>query len=451
MGYDRKEEPTELDRAIKAWYSGEMGCKHFIENYWQDNWDDLIQHVQLSGFNLRNGKIPQALLDKEKEFIEGIIDYYLYTPISMEIGEQYYEKIEQQDIHASLIYWAQTGCTKPIKEIISQYMSGEIPEITKPPLSKGEPKKEKPKVPEWYVPYKKGQFLNKTIRGYYNQEISVEKFLEGFSGTWEDVLEGLVTVRKFESKEAIPGAFKARKEEFEKAVIKSFGKDYCEMTQIPVNGRYVHPTELDVEKTIKYLQKNNIELGKSIISQTLKKYLKGEIQLDQEEEKKKTVDESQVEEPQGDVQPINNGQVEGPQAEEPQEEASQADEVQIDETQTEEMQAEEPQADNVPPRAIDLGAMREQRGKCEQLSAKLQQMQGDLDIKKDRLRELQQILSQPNIEISKIQEFAGEMLTLAQQIEESQNAVDGLDIERLAGEQQLRKMKDAAIVEIEEI
>lgn len=265
------------------------------------------------------------------------------------------------------------------------------------------------------------------------------------------MLEGLVTVRKFESKEAIPGAFKARKEEFEKAVIKSFGKDYCEMTQIPVNGRYVHPTELDVEKTIKYLQKNNIELGKSIISQTLKKYLKGEIQLDQEEEKKKTVDESQVEEPQGDVQPINNGQVEGPQAEEPQEEASQADEVQIDETQTEEMQAEEPQADNVPPRAIDLGAMREQRGKCEQLSAKLQQMQGDLDIKKDRLRELQQILSQPNIEISKIQEFAGEMLTLAQQIEESQNAVDGLDIERLAGEQQLRKMKDAAIVEIEEI
>ena len=78
-------------------------------------------------------------------------------------------------------------------------------------------------------------------------------------------------------------------------------------------------------------------------------------------------------------------------------------------------------------------------------------MQGDLDVKKDRLRELQQILSQPNIDISKIQEFAGEMLTLAQQIEESQNAVDGLDIERLAGEQQLRKMKDAAIAEIEEI
>ena len=85
------------------------------------------------------------------------------------------------------------------------------------------------------------------------------------------------------------------------------------------------------------------------------------------------------------------------------------------------------------------------------LEIRLQQMQEDLDNNKARLQEMQGMLGQPGMEILRIQELATEILEIAQRIEEEQKVVDGLEIERIAEEQQLKDMKASAIAEIENI
>ena len=98
MGYDRREEPTALDRAIRDFYTGQMEIETFMENYWHDSWESLIKYVELSGFNMRNGQVPKQLLERKQEYEEVLVDYYLAHPINMEIGNQYYESIEKADI-----------------------------------------------------------------------------------------------------------------------------------------------------------------------------------------------------------------------------------------------------------------------------------------------------------------------------------------------------------------
>lgn len=342
MGYNRRQNQNEkealaLDRAIKAFYTGEMSTITFVKEYWSDSWEALITYVSQSGFNMRNGKLPQALLDKKEEF-----------------------------------------------------------EATLVKLPKSMPKQETTKEPSWYVPWKKSENLNNNARKFYNGKMNIQDFLQGYAGTWDEMIDTVVAVGKLKSREEIPEEFLAKKAEFEENIIKYFENEYCKMTQILVNGKYVHPTIEDVHKAIVFLRQSGMGLGKSTVGQAVTKYLRGEIEVQQVLEK-----ESQVEVHQEDT--------------------------------------------------LDLRPMREQRNKCQMLETRLKQMKGNLENKRTRLQEVQKLLGQHDMEIAKIQEIAAEILEIAQQIEEEQKNIDGLDVERIAEEQQLKNMKAAAIAEIEKI
>lgn len=135
-----------------------------------------------------------------------------------------------------------------------------------------------------------------------------------------------------------------------------------------------------------------------------------------------------------------------PVEEEPKTEITQEDLEQANETIMDIKQEDTSKKDT-----IDLGSMKEQRTKCQMLEIRLQQMQEDLNKNKARLQEVQGMLSQPGMEIFKIQELAAEIIEIAHRIEEEQKVVDGLEIERIAEEQQLKDMKALAISEIENI
>lgn len=73
---DRKQmELIEIDRGIRDFYTGVINANAFVDYYWQDTWESLISYVQTSGFNIRDEKVPQALLDKKAEFKAALEKY----------------------------------------------------------------------------------------------------------------------------------------------------------------------------------------------------------------------------------------------------------------------------------------------------------------------------------------------------------------------------------------
>lgn len=313
MGYNKgneKKELAELDRAIKAFYTGEISTEEFLEKYWHDSWDSLITYVEQSGFNMRNGKIPQALINKKEQYEQGAVEYYrkYYIYMSFEIGNKYFASIDKQDIETCIKYLVETGqfSSKSMDETIRQYLGGKIPEIQEMPISKSIPKKDVPVVPDWYIPWKKGPHVNRNVRQYYNGQISTQTFVQRFGGTWEEFLDLLVEVGKVASKNDILQKVLDKKEQFETEVIKYFGDEYCEMTQISVNGHHIHPTIEDIGEAIKFMRQNGIGIGKSTVTQTLTKYLRGEIEVQQEPE--------ELNDSQGEILETDIQQTEIPQA-----------------------------------------------------------------------------------------------------------------------------------------
>lgn len=291
MGHDKrngKRELAELDRGIKAFYTGEISTEEFVEKYWHDSWNSLITYVEQSGFNMRNGKIPQALINKKEQYEQGAVEYYrkYYIYRSVEIGKKYFASIDKQDIETCIKYLVETGqfSSKSMDETIRQYLGGKIPEIQERPISRAIPKKDVPVVPDWYIPWKKGPYVNGNVRQYYNGQLSTQNFVKRFGGTWEEFLDTLVEVGKVKSKDDISQKVLDKKEQFETEVIKYFGDEYCEMTQISVNGHHIHPTIEDIDEAIKFMRQNGIGIGKNTVTQTLTKYLRGEIEVQQEPE-----------------------------------------------------------------------------------------------------------------------------------------------------------------------
>lgn len=289
MGNDRKDkkiELVELDRAIKMFYTGEISTELFVANYWHDTWNALITYVEQSGFNMRNGKVPQALIDKKEEYEKRATEYYIknYTYKSVKTGNKYFASIDKQDIETCIKYLVETGqfSSKSMDETIRQYLSGEIPEIQEKPISKSIPKKNAPVVPDWYIPWKRKPYVNGTVRKYYNGQISTQTFVKRFGGTWEEFLDTLVEVGKVESKDNILQEVLDKKEQFEIEVIKYFGDEYCKTTQILVDGHCVRPTLEDIKTTIEFMRQNEIGIGTGTVKQTLAKCLRGEIKVQQE-------------------------------------------------------------------------------------------------------------------------------------------------------------------------
>ena len=389
----RKEgELSKLDRDIKSFYSGNMSTTDFICKCWNDCWDSLLEYVKQSGFNMRYGKLPQALLNKQNEYEQELIKFYCENTIEMEIGNQYFKEIEQEDIEACIQYLIDTNqfSCRSIKETIRLYIMGKIPEIPKRPISKGIPKKDKSEKPEWYIPWKRSKELKPLIRSAYSGRRSMEELIAVYPGTWGELLEDIVVVKKLNSISDLSDSFLCKKEEFEEIVLRAFGKEYCDMTQIPVDEQYIHPTEDDVRIVYEFLQRERLGIGRRIMNQTISKYIRGEIDI------------------------VQNTQ------------STEKDE-------------------------IDLSPMREQRSKCQMLEAKLQQLQQNLGSKKSRLQQLRTELSQPNMDMKKIKKVAAEIMEIAQQVEEIQTQIDGIDTKKLTEEQQLANMKENAIKTIQEI
>ena len=218
----------------------------------------------------------------------------------------------------------------------------------------------------------------------------MEELIEVYPGTWEELLEDIVSVKKLDSISELSDSFLRKKEEFEEIVLRAFGKEYCDMTQIPVDGQYIHPTEEDVRIVYEFLQRERLGIGRRIMNQTINKYIKGEIDI------------------------VQNAQ------------STEKD-------------------------AIDLSPMRDQRSKCQMLEAKFEQLQQNLGSKKSRLQQLQTKLSQPNMDMQEIKKVAAEIMEIAQQVEGIQTQIEGIDTEKLAEEQQLANMKNNAIRTIQEI
>lgn len=392
MSYDRNKtsksqsrtELTGVDKGIRNLYTGEIGVTAFIEEYWSDSWDSLIEYIQQSGRNMRNGKVPQPFLKLKETFEQKLMIYYLDKPISMEIGDKYFAKIDRDDVETCLKYLEETEqfSSKSMRETIRKYLSGEIPEISRKPTSRGIPKADKNKITDKDA-WRKETVIRSNVNKFYSGKMKAEAFVKIYAGTWGELLDTIEVYRISKPEEPISEEFLQRKEEFEVAIIKYFETDYCKMTRIFVDGQYVQPTTDDVHIAIKILKQNGMEIGKRTIVQTLTQYLRGEVEL---------------------------------------------------------------QADS-----IDLNSMREQRSKCQILETKLQQMQGELDSKNVRLQEMRNLLGQTSLEMAKVQEIAEEILEIAQEIEKDQATIDGVNVEKIAGEKQLKDMKAAAIAEIESI
>lgn len=221
-----------IDKAIKAFYEGDITAEEFVEYHWHDSWGALLTHVEEKGYGLINGKIPKSLNnpDKKKEF---------------EAALEAYNASKQR---------------------------------------KSQPQGQSTSNPSWNR-LTQGTYIRSNVRGFYKGTIPTKRFIECYGGTWDELLQQIVKDKKFNSKEDIPNEFLSRQKEFENALIEYMENEYCKMTSIVVDQQRKKPTAEDVNKAIEYLQQRGESLGKLRIGEVIRLYLRGEIQIPNEDEK----------------------------------------------------------------------------------------------------------------------------------------------------------------------
>ena len=76
-----------------------------------------------------------------------------------------------------------------------------------------------------------------------------------------------------------------QKAKYDRLIIPKKKENYLKHTTLLVDGKEIKPTSEDVDKVIEYLNQNKVYVCKHTVESTVRQYLKGEIVLQNNEEK----------------------------------------------------------------------------------------------------------------------------------------------------------------------